>query len=119
MNEQLKEILSQSINARFEVERKLIEQAWQDEAFKQELLNNPKAALEKQIGQQLPEDTKIQILEESANTTYFVLPRNPAPIGAEGELTEEALEAVAGGVWASLTRRDWLSIRRSSAGDLL
>jgi hypothetical protein len=76
-----------------ELEAKLVAQAWKDEAFKQELINNPKAVLEREIGQKIPENADIRVLEETANTVYLVIPKKPTV----DELSEEQLEAVAGG----------------------
>ncbi|MFS0519415.1 NHLP leader peptide family RiPP precursor [Nostoc sp. UIC 10607] len=84
---------------RHEFESKLIAKTWQDEAFKQELISDPKAVYARELGQEIPESLKIQVLEESANTVYLVLPRKPEVASVEGELSDEALEVVAGGDW--------------------
>jgi hypothetical protein len=75
-----------------ELQEKLVAKVWQDEAFKQELINNPKAVIERELGKKLPESLNIQVLEETGHTFYFVLPKKPT-----NELSEEQLEAVAGG----------------------
>jgi hypothetical protein len=80
--------------SRQDTEARIITHALEDEAFRQELLNNPKAAIEKELGQKLPEDFQISVLQESDKMTYLVLPFSPA---ANQELSEEQLEAVAGG----------------------
>jgi Nitrile hydratase, alpha chain len=80
---------------RQEIETKLVAQAWQDDSFKEELINNPKSAFE-QEGIPLPESIEIRVVEESANCLYFVLPMKPS--GTE-ELSEADLESVAGGGW--------------------
>ena len=95
MHEQLKQVISQAMNTRFEFERQLIQRALEDEKFKQELLKNPNAVYAKESGEKLPKDLEIQVLQETANKVYLVLPTSPAI--AEEELSEEALEAVAGG----------------------
>jgi len=100
MHEELKKVISESINTRFEFEQKLIHKAWEDEKFKQELLINPKAVFERESGQEIPKHLEIQVIQETANNVYLVLPKNPVSSVAEGELNEEALEAIAGGVWA-------------------
>ncbi|BAZ21331.1 nitrile hydratase-like protein [Kalymmatonema gypsitolerans NIES-4073] len=97
MHEELKKVISEAMNTRFEFEQKLIQQAWEDETFKQELLSNSKAVYARESGQELPKDIEIEVLQETANKVYLVLPTNPTPAGTEGELSEEALEAVAGG----------------------
>ncbi|MCC5601584.1 NHLP leader peptide family RiPP precursor [Nostoc favosum] len=97
MHEELKKIISDATNARFEFEQKVIQRAWEDETFKQELLSNPKAVFARESGQELPKDIEIEVLQETANKVYLVLPNNPALAGSEEELSEEALEAVAGG----------------------
>ena len=98
MHEQMKQIISQAMNTRFEFEQKLIQRALEDENFKQELLSNPKAVFAKESGEKLPNDLEIEAIEETPNKVYLVLPNNPASTATEGELSDEALEAVAGGV---------------------
>jgi hypothetical protein len=61
---------------RRELEEKLIDQAWQDAAFKQELLSNPKLALEKE-GIKLPANIEVRVVEETPTTLYMVIPINP------------------------------------------
>jgi hypothetical protein len=82
---------------RHEFELDLIAKAWKDQAFKQELINNPKAVYKKELQQPLPEDLQIQVLEETLSTLYFVIPRNSMSMQVSEELSEEALESVAGG----------------------
>lgn len=79
------------------IETKIIAKALEDEAFRQELLNNPNAAkseIEKDLGQKLPEYFQLRVVQETENTGYIVL---PVTISANRELSEEQLEAVAGG----------------------
>lgn len=98
MHEELKKVISQAMNTRFEFEQKLIQRAWEDQTFKQELLSNPKAVYAKESGEELPKDMEIEVIQETANKVYLVLPTNPVTANtSEGELSEEALEAVAGG----------------------
>jgi hypothetical protein len=82
---------------RHEFETELITRAWQNEDFKHKLINNPKAIYAEELKQELPEDLEIKVLEETANTLYLVIPQNPANTQVTEELSEEALEAVAGG----------------------
>jgi hypothetical protein len=106
MNPEIKEAISEGLTKRSEAEHRLIMKAWEDESFRQELLTNPKAVYVREFGHEVPEGFEIQVIEETPGTIKMVLPRNPAPAAAEGELSDEALEAVAGG-WAVASRRDW------------
>ena len=57
-----------------DTEAQLIARAWQDESFKQALLSNPKAAVEKEFEITIPEGSELKVLEEEADTFYIVLP---------------------------------------------
>lgn len=83
-----------SPQTRHDLELHIVAKAWKDEAFKQELLSNSKAVYEREIGQKLPENFKIQVMEETSDTLYLSLPIRPQN---SQELSDEALEAVAGG----------------------
>ena len=48
------------------------------------------------MGAQLPEGVEVRVVQESADTIYLVLPSASA-VGEGGELSDEELEAVAGG----------------------
>ena len=82
-----------------EMETRLINKAMEDEAFKHELISNPKAVIAREAGQEWPEGVEIEVLEQTPNKLYLVLPLNvkAEDIPSEG-LSEEQLKAVAGGV---------------------
>jgi hypothetical protein len=81
---------------RAEMERRLIQRSLEDEDFRQRLLDNPKGSVEQELGTQLPEGVEVRVVEESAETIYLVLP-SASPLGQGGELSDQELEAVAGG----------------------
>ena len=84
--------------SRAEMERSLIEKSIEDESFRQRLIEDPKGAVEQELGARLPEDVRVVAVEETADTIYLVLPSTPMA-GREGEaLSEPELESVAGGV---------------------
>ncbi len=98
--------------SRQEFEADLVAKAWKDEAFKQELLSNPKATISKEFGTPIPDNIEVRVLEENPQTLYIVLPMKPADIQGEGELSEEALETVAGGLgcrggYVAVTKSTW------------
>ena len=83
--------------SRAEFERRLIQRSIEDEDFRQRLLDDPKGTLEQELGRRLPEAVRVMAVEETADTIYLVLPFY-SPVGGEGgELSDEALESVAGG----------------------
>ena len=81
---------------RAEVERRLVERSLQDEEFRQRLLADPKAAVEEELGIQLPAEVQVRVVEETADTIYLVLP-SASPAGEGRELSDRELEEVAGG----------------------
>ena len=60
--------------SRAEMERRLIERSLQDDAFRQQLLDDPKAAVEQELGTRLPNEVSVEAVEETADTFYLVLP---------------------------------------------
>jgi len=80
------------------MERRLIEKSVEDESFRQRLIEDPKGAVEQELGMQLPEEVRVVTVEETADTIYLVLPSSTPIAAAEGaELSDRELESVAGG----------------------
>ncbi len=77
-------------------EIELITRAWEDESFKNELIKNPKAAIEKEFNINIVSDIKIHVLEETEKDIYLVLPMNSKTVFSD-ELAEEELEVISGG----------------------
>jgi hypothetical protein len=68
----------------------------EDEDFRQRLLDDPKGAVEQELGSRLPEGVEVRAVEESAQIIYLVLP-SASPLGQGGELSDQELDEVAGG----------------------
>jgi hypothetical protein len=82
---------------RAEVERTIVQRSIEDEEFRQRLLDDPKGTLEQELGNRLAQSTEVRVVEESADTIYLVLP-SASVVGEGGELSDQELEAVAGGL---------------------
>ena len=83
-------------DGRTEVTRRLIERSLENEEFRQGLLEDPRSAVEQELGTRLPEGVEVRVVEETADTIYLVLP-SASPISESGELSDQELEVVAGG----------------------
>ncbi len=70
---------------------KVVARAWSDEAFKAQLLSDPAAAL-KEAGVAVPDGVTVEVVENTETLFHLVLPPRP-----DEELSDEALEKVAGG----------------------
>jgi hypothetical protein len=88
---------------RAEAERRIIQRSLQDDAFRQQLLADPKAAVEQELGARLPEEVRVVAVEESPDTVYLVLPSTPMAGREGGALSDQELEMVAGGQPAEMT----------------
>ena len=71
----------------------VIERAWSDPAYKRQLFADPNKVLAA-AGLTIPSGMKMKVVEGTDTTGYFILPPVPS---AGGELSDAALEAVAGG----------------------
>lgn len=69
----------------------LIAKTWVDDAFKAQLIKHP-VATPKAEGIEVPEGVTINVLENTEQVSYLVLPHGSS------ELTDEALENVVGGL---------------------
>jgi len=73
----------------------IITRTWKDEAFKQELLSNPKATLADNFGILTPDSCDIQVVAESSNTLYLVFPSESQLFARHGYLSNLEMETVA------------------------
>ena len=87
-------------SGRAEMERRIVQRSIEDDAFRQRLIEDPKGGVEEELGARLPEEVRVVTVEETADTIYLVLP-STSMAGAEGgELSDQQLESVAGGIEA-------------------
>jgi hypothetical protein len=69
--------------SRNDVERFLAERASLDEGFRAELLANPKAVIAQEFGLgEMPEALVINVVQETPDEIYIVLPADPRQSGA-------------------------------------
>ena len=73
-----------------DMRRQLAEKAADDLAFREQLVSDPKGAIQQVFGIQVPDDVEIRVHENDMHTLHLVLPPGP-------NLDEEQLEKVAGG----------------------
>lgn len=85
---------------------------WSDPDLKQRLMDDPKAVLREQ-GAQIPEDVEVRVVESTDQVVYLVLP--PAP---SDEISDEALESVAGGNGNCLGTLSTFTFTISTAGTM-
>lgn len=70
---------------------RLIARCWADAAFKNRLLADPAAVL-REDGVDVPAGIQLRAVEDTAQVVHWVIPTRPT------ELSDEALENMAGGV---------------------
>jgi len=70
---------------------KVVAKAWADPDFKAKLLADPRTVL-KENGVAIPEDVEYRVVENTDQVVHLILPAAPS-----GQLSEEALETLAGG----------------------
>jgi hypothetical protein len=78
--------------------REVLQKAWDDNDFKQRLVNDPEAALSEFTGQEISllEGKKIVVNDQTDETVVYInIPRRPNL--DDIELNEEQLETIAGG----------------------
>ncbi len=76
-----------------ELNQLIAQKAGENEEFRLALLNDPKAALNKEFEVTFPENTKVEVHVEDLNVLHLII-----PVANTDELTDDQLEDVAGGV---------------------
>ena len=77
-----------------------------DNTFKQKLIQSPKQTIEEELGLTLPSWVELEVLEETPNVSYLIIPHLPS----EEEVESEEMMAVAGG-WRRWRTRRWIRAR--------
>ncbi len=89
---------------RADLEKGIVQLAATDESFRQQLLADPKQAL-KDGGFELPAGVDIKVVQAEPNVIHLVLPAKLA----DGELADQELAGVAGGLGTLTTQTATLS----------
>lgn len=78
--------------------RNVFAKAWEDEAFKTNLIATPKTVIEKYIGREINLPVNVKIVIEDQTSQDFLYINIPRKFDLESmELTDEQLEVVSGG----------------------
>lgn len=77
--------------SRKKIETKLIEKAMGDAAFREQLTTDPRGAISKELGIELPPEIEVKVVQETPEVLYIVLPSQPegfaSGAGAGGRIT--------------------------------
>lgn len=77
----------------------LLEKAAENEEFRAKLLNDPRAAIAEEFDMEIPSGFKIEVHEDTVDTTHLVLP----PLA---RLTMAELQSVSGASWHAADPED-------------
>jgi hypothetical protein len=85
---------------RDEFEARIVKKAWEDPAYRQRLIANPRGVVSEELakikeGVSVPANVKVTVLEEKVDQIYLVIPVNPREV--TGKLGDKELQGVAGG----------------------
>jgi hypothetical protein len=81
-----------TIPSRRDLEEQLVARAWADDEFRERLKADPHAAVAEETGITVPESITIEVVEETAEKGYLVIPVDRAA------LSDEQLDMAGGGV---------------------
>lgn len=81
------------------ITRDIARKAATDNAFRSQLLSDPKGAIAKEFGTKLPETVTVQVHENTETLLHLVLD-TPVDLATSRRLTGQELQQVAGGLVA-------------------
>ena len=80
-----------SARTRDELEAQIVARVWADEDFRARLRSDPRAAVAEETGVVIPESIGVEVVEETPEKGYLVIPVNRV------EISDEQLEVAGGG----------------------
>jgi Nitrile hydratase, alpha chain len=72
-----------AVPSRADFEAKIVARAWADEAFRARLKADPRAAVAEETGIKVPESVTVEVLEETPDKAYLVIPSNRVAVSDE------------------------------------
>ncbi len=63
----------------------VIQKAWADSDFRARLLADPKTALRDTFGIEMPDDLRLNVVEENPKEFYLVIPPHPSAVIPQAE----------------------------------
>ena len=91
-----------------EMRARIVDKAAEDADFRARLLDDPKGAIEEELGVAIPASMSIEVHEESVETAHLVLP--PDSRLSEGDLQAAAggtFDPTLGGYYSASSPADW------------
>jgi hypothetical protein len=71
------------IRTRSDLEAKVVARAQADESFRERLKADPRSAIAEETGVSMPESMQIEVLEETPEKAYLVIPASRAAVPDE------------------------------------
>jgi hypothetical protein len=68
---------------RQQLEARIVRRAWSDPAFRELLLSDPRAAVSDELGAEVPEGLRIEVVEERSDLLCIVLPVDLSEMGMD------------------------------------
>jgi Nitrile hydratase, alpha chain len=72
-----------TLPTRHQLEAQIVARAWSDDAFRERLKTDPRAAVAEVTGVDVPQSIQIEVLEETPEKGYLVIPLNRVAIADE------------------------------------